>query len=75
MKRFFEVFTDRCVDDEVNGCIYDQEGVIDTRQTQVPVWRHEVIRALNDLVHKEELCAVEDDPGDVADEEHRDDAD
>ena len=49
--------------------------MIDTRQTQVPVWRHEVIRALNDLVHKEELCAVEDDPGDVADEEHRDDAD
>lgn len=75
MKRFFEVFTDRCVDDEVNGCIDDQEGVIDTRQTQVPVWRHEVIGALNDLVHQEELCAVEDDPGDVADEEHRDDAD
>ena len=49
--------------------------MIDTRKTQVPVWRHEVVRALNDLVHQEELCAVEDDPGDVADEEDRDDAD
>ena len=49
--------------------------MVDTRQTQVPVWRHEVVRALNDLVHQEELCAVEDDPGDVADEEDHDDAD
>ena len=49
--------------------------MINTRQTQVPVWRHEVIGALNDLVHQEELCAVEDDPGYVADEEHCDDAD
>ena len=49
--------------------------MIDTREAQVPVWRHEVVRALNDLVHQEELCAVEDDPGDVADEEDHDDAD
>ena len=49
--------------------------MIDTRQAQVPVWRHEVVRALDDLVHQEELCAVEDNPGDVADEEHRHDTD
>ena len=49
--------------------------MIDTRQTQVPVCRHEMVWTLNHLIHKEELCAIEDNSGDVADEEHHDDTD
>ena len=49
--------------------------MVDTGQTQVPICRHEVVWTLNDLVHQEELRAVQDDPGDVADEEHHDNAD
>ena len=74
-KRFFEAVTDWCVNDEVDGCIDDEKGMIDTGQTQVPVSWHEMVWTLDDLIHKEELCAIEDNSRDVADEKHHDDTD
>ena len=49
--------------------------MIDTGQTQVPVSWHEMVWTLDDLIHKEELCAIEDNSRDVADEKHHDDTD
>ena len=49
--------------------------MVEAHQTQVPVGRGEGDRASEHLLHHEELCAVEDDPGDVAEEEDHDNAD
>ena len=49
--------------------------MVEARQTQVPVGGGEGGRAPEHLLHHEELCTVEDDPGDVAEEEDHDNAD
>ena len=49
--------------------------MVEADQAQVPVGRGEGGRASEHLLHHEELCAVEDDPGDVTKEEDDDNAD
>ena len=44
--------------------------MVDTGQTEVPVGGNECVRTGEDGVQHEQLCTVEDDPGDVADDEH-----
>ena len=49
--------------------------MVEARQTQVPVGGGEGGRAPEHLLHHEELGTVEDDPGDVTEEEDHDNAD
>ena len=49
--------------------------MVEARQAQVPVGGGEGGRAPEHLLHHEELGTVEDDPGDVAEEEDHDNAD
>ena len=49
--------------------------MVEARQAQVPVGGGEGGRAPEHLLHHEELGTVEDDPGDVAEEKHHDNAD
>ena len=71
----FEIISNRGVDDEVDGSIDDEKSVVDTGQAEVPVGRNEGVWAGEDGVQHEQLCTVEDDPGDVADDEHDHNAD
>ena len=72
---FFEIISNRGVDDEVDGSVDDEERVVDTGQAEVPVGGNECVRTGEDGVQHEQLCTVEDDPGDVADDEHDHNAD
>ena len=49
--------------------------MVDTGQAVVPAGRSEGVRTGEDGVQHEQLCTVEDDPGDVADDEHDHNAD
>ena len=49
--------------------------MVETDQTQVPVGGVEGDRAPEHLLHHEKLCTVEDNPGDVTEEEDDDNAD
>ena len=49
--------------------------MIEAGQTHVPGGGCEVVRTGEDVINHEELGAVEDDPGDVADQEHHHNAD
>ena len=49
--------------------------MVEARQAQVPVGGGEGGRAPEHLLHHEELGTVEDDPGDVTEEEDHDNAD
>ena len=49
--------------------------MVETGQTHVPCGGSEGVGTVEDVIHHEELGAVEDDPGDVADEEHHHDTD
>ena len=49
--------------------------MIDAGQTEVPVGRSEGVWTGEECVQHEQLCTVEDDPGDVADDEHDHNAD
>ena len=49
--------------------------MVNTGQAEVPVWRSEGVRTAEDCVQHEQLGTVEDDPGDVADDEHDHNAD
>ena len=44
--------------------------MVDTGQAEVPVGRSECVWTGEDCVQHEQLDTVEDDPGDVADDEH-----
>ena len=62
------------VDDEVAGAVYDEGPVHEARQTNYPAGRFEV-RTLLDAGAHEELCQVDDQARQVADEEDDDDTD
>ena len=62
------------VDDEVAGAVNDEGPVHEARQTNNPAGRLEV-RALVDAGTHEELCQVDDEAGEVAQEEDDDDTD
>ena len=62
------------VDDEVAGAVNDEGPVHEARQTNNPAGRLEV-RALVDAGTHEELCQVDDQAGEVAQEEDDDDTD
>ena len=49
--------------------------MVDTGQAEVPVGRSECVWTGEDCVQHEQLDTVEDDPGDVADDEHDHNAD
>ena len=49
--------------------------MVNTGQAEVPVGRSEGVWTGQNCVQHEELCTVEDNPGDVADDEHDHDAD
>ena len=63
------------VNNKINRSIDDKQGVVHACQTQIPVGRHKSVWTIKHLIHKKELSAVQDDSGDVTDEEHCDDAD
>ena len=62
------------VDDEVAGAVYDEGPVHEARQTNHPAGRLEV-RTLLDAGAHEELCQVDDEAREVAQQEDDDDAD
>ena len=62
------------VDDEVAGAVDDEGPVHEARQTDNPAGRFEV-RALLDAGAHEELGQVDDESGEMAEQEDDDDAD
>ena len=71
----FEVFPHGAVNKEVRGGVDNEEPVVEAGQAWVIVGGGEGGRAPEHLIHHEELCTVEDDPGDVTEEEDHDNAD
>ena len=71
----FKTFSHGTVDQKVGGGVDDEEPVVETDQTQVPVGGVEGVRTPEHLLHHEKLCTVEDHPGDVTEEEDDDNAD
>ena len=63
------------VDEEVGGGVDNEEPVVEAGQAQVPGGGGEGVGAPEHLLHHEELGTVEDDPGDVAEQEHHHNAD
>ena len=63
------------VDQEVRRGIDDKQPVVETCQTEVPVGWGVGGGAPKHLLHHEELGTVEDDPGDVTEEEDHDNTD
>ena len=62
------------VDDEVAGAVYDESPVHEARETNYRARRLEV-RTLLDAGAHEELCQVDDEAREVAQQEDDDDAD
>ena len=63
----FKTIPHRGVDDEVYRGVDNEESVVDTGQAEVPVRRSEGVRTVQNLVQHEELSAVENNSGNVAD--------
>ena len=69
-----ELVAHEAVDEEVRGGIEDEEPVHEAGEAEEPGWGEEVGTADDALGH-EELCTVDDEPGDVTEEKHNDNAD
>ena len=50
------------VDDEVDGGVGDEEGVVEAGHAEVPGWWHECVRTFKNLVQHKELSTVQDNP-------------
>ena len=71
-----ELLTEHEVDDEVEAGVTHERQVIETGEAEEPVsCCQQVWPALQQVTGQHQLIAVEDDPGDVTEEEHEDDAD
>ena len=66
-----ELVAHEAVDEEVRGGIEDEEPVHEAGEAEEPGWGEEVGTADDALGH-EELCTVDDEPGDVTEEKHND---
>ena len=65
-----EALVEAAVDDKVHDAVEHEEEVVDGGHAHEPDGRPEVVAAADDVVHVEELVEVEQEPGQVGDEEH-----
>lgn len=76
LRQLPELLAEDEIDDEVDAGVTDEGEVVEAGETEEPVWRDEVLRpTLQEVAGHHDLVAVEDDPGDVTETEHEDDAD
>ena len=76
LRQLPELLPEHQIDDEVDAGVADEGEVVEAGEAEEPVGRDEELRTtLQEVAGHHHLVAVEDDPGDVTETEHQDDAD